>query len=111
MEMFENFREQNSGYPLQGRVLEGLAGGDVVAETVALTEPLDAGSPAIAVRSSARVEEDEDDVVVAFCAPMMVVVDALSKEEAELTAIELLGWRDIDVGEESCAMAGCVKKT
>jgi len=93
-------------------VLEGLAEGDAVAEPVRLTEPLDTGSPAIAVTSSARVEEEEYEILVAFRAPVIVVADALCDEEARIVAIELLGWVGAAAAEEeSCAVEHCEKKT
>jgi hypothetical protein len=36
MEILENFRWQNSGYPLQGRLFDGLGCGDFVADAVPL---------------------------------------------------------------------------
>jgi hypothetical protein len=61
MEMFENFRWQNSGYPLQGVVLDVLGRADVVADTEPFVWMVEVGSPAMAVRSSVVEEREVED--------------------------------------------------
>jgi hypothetical protein len=88
MEIFESLRSQNSAYPLQGRVFEGLARKEVL--DVAATLVLDAGSPTMAVRSSLRDENEVGDVAVTFCSPNVATRVAVY-EDVELEVIRLLG--------------------
>lgn len=90
---------------MQGVVLEGLALENVVA--VPLREPLDAGSPAIAVSASVLVEDRDEKVEVAFRAPVITVAGVLREEEVRDAADKLLGWRDADAREEDCADDHC----
>ena len=114
MEIFENLRSQNSGCPLQCRVFEGLGRADVVVDTVPFAGALEVGSPAMAVRSSvAEEDEDEDedeDVVVAFCGPEMTFADMLSERSAILVGIRLLGGREVETIEKSCADKHCANR-
>jgi hypothetical protein len=89
MEIFENLRPQNSAYPLQGRVFEGLAREEVL--DVAATLVLDAGSPTMAVRSSLGDGNGAGDVAVAFRSPKIATRVAVYEEGVEFEVIRLLG--------------------
>jgi hypothetical protein len=91
MDMLENLREQNSGYPLQGRVLDGLGREDVVTDAVPLIRTLDVGSPAMAVTSSVVDDDRAEDVAVTLRAPVTTVAGMLSSEDARPADNRLLG--------------------
>jgi hypothetical protein len=93
MEMFENFRWQNSGYPLQGVVLDGLGRAIVVADVEPFVRTVEVGNPAMAVRSSVVEEGNVEDegVAVAFCTPEMIVAATLPDRVGMLMGIRLLG--------------------
>jgi hypothetical protein len=91
MDMLENLREQNSGYPLQGRVLDGLGREDVVTDAVPLIRTLDVGSPAMAVTSSVVDDDRAEDVAVTLCAPVTAVAGMLPNEVARLADNRSLG--------------------
>ena len=80
IETLENFRSQNSAYPLQGRVLVGRGRVEVVTDTVALVECVDGDSPTIAVTSWVLVEV----VAVAFCLPVTVDSRGIPGEPLEV---------------------------
>jgi hypothetical protein len=92
-------------------VLEGLALADLVAEAVPLTDPLDAGSPAIAVSASVLVEDSDEKVAVAFRAPVITVAEMIREEEVRDVDDKLLGWRDADVRKVDCADDHCACST
>jgi hypothetical protein len=110
MDIFEYLREQNSGYPLQGVVLEGLGRADAVVDAVPLMRALEVGSPAMAVTSSVVVEEDREDeaVVVAFCAPDTTVAGTIPDRDAMF--VRILGRREVEASEEICAEEHCASK-
>jgi len=85
MEMLENFRAQNSTYPLQGRVLVGRGGAEAIAEAVPISESVEGDRPTMAVRSSVVVEV----VAVALDLPVVVEVKGMPKRllEAPLESV------------------------
>jgi hypothetical protein len=89
MEIFENLRSQNSAYPLQGLVFEGLAREEVL--DVAATLVLDAGSPTMAVRYSLGDGNGAGDVAVASRSPKIATRVAVYEEGVEFEVIRLLG--------------------
>jgi hypothetical protein len=82
-------------------VLEGLGRAAVVVAAVPLTARLEAGSPAMAVRSSVA----DEDVAVALRAPETIIAGTLVTALAD---IRLLGRREVDATEELCADRHCV---
>lgn len=90
--MLENFLLQNSGYPLQGRVLDGLGRADVVVDAVPLLRTVDVGEPAMAVTSWVvdDIRWNDEDGAVVFGDPELPKDDALLYEEARVDDVRLL---------------------
>jgi hypothetical protein len=84
-------------------VLEGLGRAAVVAATVPLPERLEAGRPAMAVRSSVA----DEDVAVALRAPEIMIAGTLVTALAD---IRLLGRREVVATEALCAERHCASK-
>jgi hypothetical protein len=89
-------------------VLEGLGREEAVVDAVPLIRSLEVGNPAMAVTSSAVVEDDKEDeiVVVAFRAPDKTVAGMLSDREAIF--VRILGRREVEESESICADEHCV---
>ena len=104
MEILEKRREQNSGNPLHGVVFVGRGrAAVVVADAVAFMGALDAGGPAIAVRSSVVDEALLEEVAVELMASEMMNAENVLETEAALGMAELLGVGEADSTEISCA--------
>jgi hypothetical protein len=109
IDTFENLRLQNSGCPLQGVVLEGLARAAVVAEAVPFRGALEAGTPAMAVTSSAVDECMMVEVAVSFPTPDTIVAGMVLRADA-IVVIALLGIGEVEGIDETCAKRHCASK-
>jgi hypothetical protein len=76
---------------LHGVVFEGWGLAAVVADAVPLAAMLETGSPAMAVRSSVVDGDEDEGVVVAFCALEIIIADVVTGEDAGFVDIALLG--------------------
>jgi hypothetical protein len=90
--MLENFLSQNSGYPLQGRVLDGRGLEDAVLDADPLLRTVEVGNPAMAVTSSVVDDfmKKDEDVAVAFRDTELPNEDTLLAEETRTDEVRLL---------------------